>query len=244
MRRVESFAALAWMLIAAGSAVAETLYKDIQPGKSTREEVARTLGQPVRQISATEWEYRPQLGTGKIVVEFRAQDAVVDRLDLHFRDATIRAAVLDALQLPPEPTATGRSAGGTLVEYFGDRILMSLTYATGDLQGGVTIVGYYSRVRFDRAVGDLRAGQPAPGGSGTATAGIPQPRLDLGSQLEQPRAGGCPDVYYWAQAEHDVAKRSRDAARRLAILAVLIAAQKGDCARAREQADGYKRSFR
>ncbi len=56
-------------------------------------------------------------------------------------------------------------------------------------------------------------------------------------------SSGCRDVLAWAQAEQDVAKRGRDVARRQAVLEVLIAAQRGDCANARTLQTGYKQRF-
>ncbi len=56
-------------------------------------------------------------------------------------------------------------------------------------------------------------------------------------------SSGCRDVLAWAQAEQDAAKRGRDVARRQAVLEVLIAAQRGECEKARSLQAGYRQRF-
>lgn len=54
----------------------------------------------------------------------------------------------------------------------------------------------------------------------------------------------CREVLSWAQAEQEVAKRTKDVARRQAVLEVLIAAQKGDCENARKLQASYQQRSR
>lgn len=56
-------------------------------------------------------------------------------------------------------------------------------------------------------------------------------------------SSGCRDVLAWAQAEQDVAKRGRDVTRRQAVLEVLIAAQRGECEKAKSLQASYKQRF-
>lgn len=56
-------------------------------------------------------------------------------------------------------------------------------------------------------------------------------------------SSGCRDVLSWAQAEQDTAKRGRDVARRQAVLEVLIAAQRGECEKAKSLQASYKQRF-
>lgn len=53
----------------------ETHYLGLQPGKSTKDDVKKVLGQPVRQVSETVAEYKPQEGAGKIQVLYRKPSA-------------------------------------------------------------------------------------------------------------------------------------------------------------------------
>jgi Mg-chelatase subunit ChlD len=53
----------------------------------------------------------------------------------------------------------------------------------------------------------------------------------------------CRDVYVWAQAEQEAARRSKDVGRRQAILEILITAQRGDCEKARKLQAEYKQRY-
>ena len=71
---------------------------------------------------------------------------------------------------------------------------------------------------------------------------------DLREELQRnPRtvvdSSGCRDVLSWAQAEQVVAKRGRDVARRQAVLEVMIAAQRGECEKAKSLQASYKQHF-
>ena len=59
----------------------QSSYKGLTPGTSTRAEAERVLGQPVKNISATLSEYRPQPLTSKIYVQYRKQSAVIERIE-------------------------------------------------------------------------------------------------------------------------------------------------------------------
>jgi hypothetical protein len=50
-------------------------------------------------------------------------------------------------------------------------------------------------------------------------------------------------VLAWAQTEQDAAKRGRDVARRQGVLEILIAAQRGECEKARSLQAGYRQRF-
>jgi Mg-chelatase subunit ChlD len=56
-------------------------------------------------------------------------------------------------------------------------------------------------------------------------------------------SSGCRDVLAWAQTEQDAAKRGRDVARRQGVLEILIAAQRGECEKARSLQAGYRQRF-
>jgi hypothetical protein len=75
---------LAFILLAFEIGVAQTSYKGLTPGKSTRADVQRVLGQPVTKLSETLIEYRPQPLTGKILVQY-GSDSVIERLEFYCR---------------------------------------------------------------------------------------------------------------------------------------------------------------
>ena len=69
------------ILMTAVASLAQTSYKGLMPGKSRKVEVERVLGQPVKQLSETLVEYRPQPLAGRIYVQYRAASGVVERIE-------------------------------------------------------------------------------------------------------------------------------------------------------------------
>ena len=69
------------LLMSGATCFAQTSYKGLTPGKSTRAEAERVLGQPVKNVSATLAEYRPQPLTSKVYVQYRKNTGVVDRIE-------------------------------------------------------------------------------------------------------------------------------------------------------------------
>ncbi len=72
---------------------------------------------------------------------------------------------------------------------------------------------------------------------------------DIQKELQKnPRAimdsSGCRDVLTWAQAERDAARSAKNTARIQAALEISIAAQRGDCGKARALANDYKQRYR
>ena len=207
------------LLLVAVPAAAVSTYKGLQPGKSTRAEVDRTLGQPVRAVSATLFEYGLSDGSGSVLVEFRAGD-VVDKIERRFTRPVSRAAMLRSLGLPETPEEQRTNRDGKLVEYFGDVKTLALTYASGEMRSGVMSVGYYSMELYEAGLGQAR------------------------NPTVQYDPAACRDLYYWAQGERDVAKRSKNTGRHQAVLEIQINAQRGECTRAKDLAAKYKETYR
>jgi len=80
---------------------------------------------------------------------------------------------------------------------------------------------------------------------GDIEARIAQMQKDV---QENPRAqydpNSCRDVYNWALGEREAAKRSGNPARLQTVLEIQIAAQRGDCDKARSSQESYKQRFR
>ena len=72
---------VALVLLACGVCFGQSSYKGLTPGKSTRTEAERVLGQPVNNVSATLSEYRPQPLTSKIYVQYRKNSPVIERIE-------------------------------------------------------------------------------------------------------------------------------------------------------------------
>lgn len=215
MRRLLLVVAL---LVAGERASAISTYKGLQPGKSTRADVERTLGQPVRAVSATVFEYQLSDGPGSVLVEFRSGE-VVERIERVFPKPISRSALLRSLGLPDTPEEQGTNRDGKLVEYFGDVKSLALTYAGAEARSGVMSVGYYSMELYEH---------------GLEKARNPTVQFD---------PAACRELFTWAQGERDAAKRAKNVGRHQAALEIQIMAQRGDCAKARDLTRQYKAAY-
>jgi hypothetical protein len=216
----KTIAVFFWLMIVSPPCFAISTYMGLQPGLSTRSEVEKVLGQPVQSINPTLFEYPLASGLGKIYVEFRAKDFVVDRIERRFDRPISRSALIRSLNLPENPEETGTNKDGKLMEYFGDIKTVALTYASAQTSSGIVSVGYYSMELFERSLDKARN---------------PQVQFD---------PSACRDLYFWAQGEREVAKRSKNVGRHQAILEILILSQRGECEKARSLVTGYKEHYR
>jgi OOP family OmpA-OmpF porin len=163
-----------FLLVACGDCFGQSSFQAITPGTSTRSDVASALGQPMRTISATVFEYKPPAGIGKIEVEYKASSAIADRVEVYFLKPISRSALIQKFSLPQQPEAKTTDAGGKLVEYFGGRLFLVLTYATSEASSGVSGMGYYSKQLFAGAVAELSRKPQPKDGSPVANSGQPK----------------------------------------------------------------------
>ncbi len=123
----------------------------LKPGTSTREDVSRTLGPPIREVSATMSEYKQQAGTGKIYVEYNASSGVAERIEAYLTTPVVRAELVTNLQLPKLPQTARPDSKGRIVEYFGAPKFLALMHVS-DNSSGVNRVGFFSAALFQEAV--------------------------------------------------------------------------------------------
>ncbi|CAN5583087.1 hypothetical protein BH20ACI3_BH20ACI3_38100 [soil metagenome] len=86
----------------------QSSFKGLTPGRSTRADVERVLGQPVKEVSETLIEYPPQRLTGKIFVQYRKGSPVVERIEMVCRLETSTCEDLIKslnLRLPKNPAS-------------------------------------------------------------------------------------------------------------------------------------------
>jgi hypothetical protein len=142
--------------------VGQTSFQGLTAGTSTRSDVARALGQPVRTISATVFEYSPPAGIAKVEVAYAAGSYLVERIEVYFLKPITRQALITKLGLSPQADAQTKNAEGKLVELFGGSSFLTLVYAAADTSSGVTRVGYYSRELFASTLAKVRGAQQNP----------------------------------------------------------------------------------
>jgi hypothetical protein len=225
MVRIRNFSPLPWaaaaaaLMLLAAPAFAVSTYLGIQPGLSTRANVESILGAPVSSQAPNILEFRAS-GGGRIVVEFREKDGLVDKLERFFPKPVSRAAMLRSLGLPAEPEERRNLKEGNLVEYFGDIKTLALTYRTGEERSGIISVGYYSMELYERMLDKARN---------------PTVQFDPSQ---------CRDLFLWASAEREPAKKAKNPGRLQMILEIAILSQRGECEKARALEQVYRQQFR
>jgi hypothetical protein len=109
-------------LLSCGTSFGQMNVGGLSPGRSTKAEVERVLGRPVKQVSGTLVEYKSMALTGKIFVQYRAGTDVVERIEILCRlpNSTCKDfANKWGLQLPADPEAVKAGTDGMLVNYYG-----------------------------------------------------------------------------------------------------------------------------
>jgi len=201
-----------FVILSCAACFGQSGFQEITPGVSSRSEVAKVLGQPVRTISATVFEYKAPAGIARVEVEYGAGSSVVERLEVYFLKPISRSALIQKLDLTsymntPRADAQGRNSQGKLVEYFLTAML-TMTYQSADASGGVSQIGYYSEALFGKVL-EERMGKgeaqviditeeekstpPALTGSYGEITGIVKVRTSDGSL--KPVAGATVDFY-------------------------------------------------
>ena len=143
---------LFWLVLAGAATFGQTLFQGLAPGVSTRSDVARVLGPPVRTISVTHFEYNPPAGIAGVETHYSESSSLVERIDVRFLKPISRSALIAKFNLPQQATAQTLTEDGKRVEYFGDRALLAITYASSDTSSGASQIAYYSRDSFQNAV--------------------------------------------------------------------------------------------
>ena len=141
----------------------QTAYRGLTPGRSTRADVERVLGRPVRVVEEPLFEYGPQRDAQKIYVQYDGETQVADRIELVLASPARRADVIRdlRLRLPLKATAARQNAKGRLEEHFGAPAHVVLTYEGEDAGGEVIRVGFYSPDLFRHAAKARAESTPA-----------------------------------------------------------------------------------
>ena len=251
-------------------AFASTAYLGLQPGLSTRVEAGKVLGPPVLKLADVLHEHKPQDGTGPIYVEYRLGGDVIERIEVKLTGSVNRTDLIAAMRLPQQSVAS-RVSDGALVEYFADDMAIALTFNGADGGSGVRSIVYDSDALFERDVARARSasgtpesGSPPstpqgefPSRQGPASGGTPTPDGPTTSGLAVPATppavpgpppvtrdpSACYDLFLWADAQESLSRRGNQVVRRQKAMEIRLAAQSGDCSRARQLADAYKKQY-
>jgi hypothetical protein len=206
-----SFVATTLILLIFGLASAQSTYKGLTPGRSTRAEVERVLGRPAKTVSATLIEYRPQPLTSKIFVQYRVGSPVVERIEVLCRleNSTCKDFTKSLnLRLPePESAKVPELGGGKYnVFYYGAPHYAAATIDDAGFDNNEIVpfrIAFYSRELYEaakkgneaaisQAEEDQKKPPPLSGSYGEIT-GIVKLRATDGSL--RPVAGATVDFY-------------------------------------------------
>lgn len=158
------------ILLYTGICCAQSSWRGLTPGQSTKNAVTRMLGQAVREVSETLAEYQADNATEKIFVQYRRDTTIIERIERVYPDTRQRDEVLRDLRLPAHATAAHVSSRGRYEEYFATDCIV-LTYSADGIDSGVSRVGYYSRELFDSAAANVpRAPRDTPVTAGSSGA--------------------------------------------------------------------------
>jgi hypothetical protein len=115
---------ISFCFLIASTVFAQTAHQGLTPGISTRTDVERVFGQPVRSASDSLVEY-----SAKIYVQYGKSTGITDRIDVPFPSGTAREEIQRELKLPAEPAASHVNGKNKLEEYYGAPNWIILTYS-------------------------------------------------------------------------------------------------------------------
>src|SRR5947207_15179917 len=113
-------AAIIWTFLIGGACFGQSSFQEITPGATTRKDVEKALGQPVRTISAARFEYKAPAGSAKVEVEYVGGSFLAERMQVYFLKAISRSALIPKLSLPQPPETNTANADGKLSMAFGE----------------------------------------------------------------------------------------------------------------------------
>ena len=167
------------VLVLTSITLGQTAFMQLTPGKSTRIDTVRVLGQPVAKVSETMSEHRHSSTGQRLFVQYRPQVETIDRIEVFFDPPMPRAGLASLLGLPDRSDSTKYEEQGSLEEYFGGERMVVLTHQSSEMTSQVVRVGYFSKELFALAM-QKPAGQPRPAAPPNSMAANSQPSTASG----------------------------------------------------------------
>jgi hypothetical protein len=147
-----------FVLLSCFTCLGQRMYYKLKPGESTKRDVEQFLGQPLKKVSETLFEYKPRNENEnyQLFVQYEKDTAIVEQIALVFREPQSREAILKSYvslgiyQSPVKPEATVVNAKGRLEEYFSQNLV--LTHESETPTSSVIRQAYYSDSLFNDAL--------------------------------------------------------------------------------------------
>ena len=193
------------LLVACGTCFGQSTFEGLTPGKSTRADAERVLGQPVKKVSETLIEYRPQPLTSKVYVQYRQGSPVIERIEVLCRLASSTCDDLiksSNLHLPEEPNS-GKADEQKWKFLYGSPLFIVTSGDNADLVGDRLVpsrVAFYSRELYEAEfvrVGEANEAAIAKAQEDRKKPPIPQPGQITGivKLNGNPVAGATVELY-------------------------------------------------
>lgn len=148
--------------LAAATGFSQNTHKGLTPGKSTRADVERVLGRPLKSVSKTLVEYKSPGEGARLYVQYQDESpaAVVERIELtcfdndevHDKCGPVLNAIgqLDGV-LEDASASTSKQEGRTVIRYFGAPRFM-VWRLSGKGVNAEQRLAYYSQQLYESAV--------------------------------------------------------------------------------------------
>jgi hypothetical protein len=118
-----------FVLLSCFTCLGQMMYYKLTPGESNKREVEQFLGQPLKKVSETLFEYKPRNESEnyQLFIQYEKDTAIVEQIALVFRQPQSREAILKSYVGPGivKPEATLVNAKGRLEEYFSRGLVLA-----------------------------------------------------------------------------------------------------------------------
>jgi hypothetical protein len=152
----------------------------LEAGKSTRSDVMKVLGSPVRDVSDVLSEYRGSGNEQKIYVQYVNPSGIIARIEILLVQPMSQSEATQMVGLHSPPAVSIENDKGRLVDYYGGKFIV-LTHESAESNSLIMRIAYYSRELYESASsnGTNQNGgnqQTPPPVTTTTTTTTPQPK--------------------------------------------------------------------
>lgn len=147
-----------FVLLSCFTCLGQMMYYRLKPGESNKREVEQFLGQPLKKVSETLFEYKPrnERENYQLFVQYEKDTGIVEQIALVFREMQSREAILKSYvsqgiyYAPVKPEAAVINGKGRLEEYFSQGLV--LTHESDTPASSVIRQAFYSKRLFNAAL--------------------------------------------------------------------------------------------
>lgn len=170
MEILKSIIVVTGWVLAADLLVAQSGWRGLQPGISTRPQVERVTGPPSQALTDTLTEYKGAQPSDRLLVQYRS-GGVAERIEVILGAPIDRTAAQSELALPANPEVTKSNSRGKTEEFYGFAMVV-LTLGNGRVER----YAFYSSELFEASGGKRATAPPSSAATAaTLTANAPKP---------------------------------------------------------------------